>query len=70
MDMAALARMQCEQDDEDNGDGTVDCQACRGTGLPRTGPIDVGSCPVCRGRGYFIDQDDDYDDYGEERWDD
>lgn len=67
MQMEDLVRMQNDDDHEEQSDGIVDCPTCRGTGLPSSGPIDAGRCWNCRGRGYFVEQDDDY---GEERWDD
>lgn len=67
MRMSDLVRMQNDDDHEERSDGKVDCDTCQGTGLPTSGPIDVGHCWNCGGRGYFEAEDDDY---GEERWDD
>ena len=38
---------------ECSGEGKVEgyCHHCAGTGLPTTGPIDVGRCSFCGGSG-------------------
>ena len=46
-----------EEEDDDT------CRTCDGTGIGQYGDPDTSRCPDCRGRGFVLARDDDYDAY-------
>lgn len=47
-----------EPEEEDNT-----CRTCAGTGIGQYGDPDTSRCHACRGRGFVLPRDDDYDGY-------